>query len=51
MTKTISIAGTSLALIERGHGRALLFLHAGEGLVPERPWLEPLSRDYRVVAP
>jgi pimeloyl-ACP methyl ester carboxylesterase len=51
MGKTMSIAGTTLELTERGHGRALLFLHAGEGLVPERPWLELLSRNYRVVAP
>jgi pimeloyl-ACP methyl ester carboxylesterase len=51
MTKTISIAGTTLELAERGHGRPLLFLHAGEGLAPERPWLEVLSRKYRVIAP
>jgi pimeloyl-ACP methyl ester carboxylesterase len=51
MTKTISIAGTTLELAEYGHGRPLLFLHAGEGLAPERPWLELLSRKYRVIAP
>src|SRR5438874_3451588 len=51
MTKTMSIAGTTLELVERGHGRALLFLHAGEGLAPERPWLDLLSRRYRVIAP
>jgi hypothetical protein len=32
MTRTISLAGTTLELIERGQGRSLLFLHAGEGL-------------------
>jgi len=37
MTKTISLAGTTLKLVDRGHGRPLLFLHAGEGLAPERP--------------
>ena len=47
MTKTISLAGTTLELVERGHGRPLLFLHAGEGLAPERPWLELLSRNFR----
>jgi hypothetical protein len=47
MTKTISIAGTTLELVERGHRHPLLFLHAGEGLAPERPWLELLSRNYR----
>jgi pimeloyl-ACP methyl ester carboxylesterase len=51
MTKTISVAGTTLELAERGEGRPLLFLHAGEGLAPERWWLELLSRRYRVIAP
>jgi pimeloyl-ACP methyl ester carboxylesterase len=51
MTKTMSIAGTTLELVERGDGRPLLFLHAGEGLAPERPWLQLLSRKYRVIAP
>ena len=51
MTRTISLAGTSLDVVERGQGRALLFLHAGEGLMPERPWLDLVSRRYRVIAP
>src|ERR1700730_7289572 len=51
MTRTVSLVGTSLELIERGEGRDLLFLHAGEGLMPERPWLDLLSRHYRVIAP
>jgi pimeloyl-ACP methyl ester carboxylesterase len=51
MTKTISVAGTTLELVERGSGRALLFLHAGEGLAPERLWLELLARHHRVIAP
>ena len=40
MTKTMSIAGTTLELVERGDGRPLVFLHvflhAGERLAPER---------------
>ncbi len=48
---TISIAGTTIELVERGQGRPLLFLHAGEGLAPERPWLDLLARQYRVIAP
>jgi len=28
-----------------------LFLHPGEGLAPERPWLDLLARRYRVIAP
>ena len=51
MTRTISLAGTSLDLFESGQGRPLLFLHAGEGLAPERPWLDLLARHYRVIAP
>lgn len=51
MPRTIAIAGTSLEIEERGAGRPLLFLHAGEGLAPARPWLDLLARRYRVVAP
>src|SRR5262245_37235022 len=51
MTKTILVAGNALELVERGNRRPLLFLHAGEGLAPERPWLELLSQNYRVIAP
>ena len=51
MTRTLAIAGTTLEMLERGQGRPLLFLHPGEGLAPERPWLELLSRRFRVIAP
>src|SRR3954466_16229143 len=51
MTKAISVGGTTLELVECGQGRPLLFLHAGEGLAPERPWLDLLSSHYRVIAP
>src|ERR1700739_2573105 len=51
MTKTMSVAGVNLELVERGRRRPLLFLHAGEGLAPERPWLDLLSRKYQVIAP
>src|SRR5215470_15573211 len=51
MTRTLSVAGTTLEMLERGQGRPLLFLHPGEGLAPERPWLELLSRRFRVIAP
>jgi pimeloyl-ACP methyl ester carboxylesterase len=49
--RTLSLAGTSLELVERGAGRPLMFLHAGEGLAPQRPWLDLLARRYRVIAP
>ena len=51
MTRTISVAGVSLELEERGEGPPLLFLHPGEGLQPRRPWLDLLARRYRVIAP
>jgi pimeloyl-ACP methyl ester carboxylesterase len=51
MTTMLSVAGASLEVLERGQGRPLLFLHAGEGLAPERPWLDLLARRYRVIAP
>ena len=51
MSRMITIAGTNLELVERGAGRPLLFLHAGEGLAPERPWLDLLAARYRVIAP
>jgi pimeloyl-ACP methyl ester carboxylesterase len=51
MTRSISVAGVSLELEERGDARPLLFLHAGEGLEPGREWLDLLARRFRVVAP
>ncbi len=51
MTARHSIAGVELAIEERGAGRPLLFLHAGEGLEPGRGWLDRLARHYRVIAP
>ena len=51
MSTTLSVAGTSIEVLERGQGQPLLFLHAGEGLAPERRWLDLLARRYRVIAP
>jgi pimeloyl-ACP methyl ester carboxylesterase len=51
MTRTLTIAGVSLEIHERGEGRPLLFLHSGEGLAPERPWLDLLAAEFRVIAP
>ena len=51
MTRTVSLPATNLQIVDRGHGRAMLFLHAGEGLAPDRPWLDLVARHYRVVAP
>ena len=46
MSRMVSVAGVNLELVERGAGRQLLFLHAGEGLGPDRPWLDRLARQY-----
>ena len=51
MSKRASVAGLDLEIFECGEGRPLLFLHPGEGLWPDRPWFELLSKRYRVIAP
>jgi pimeloyl-ACP methyl ester carboxylesterase len=47
----VTVAGVSLDVEEAGQGRPLLFLHPGEGLHPERPWLAALAAHHRVIAP
>jgi pimeloyl-ACP methyl ester carboxylesterase len=51
MKRMMTIAGTAVELVERGQGKALLFLHPGEGLAPERRWLDLLAQRHRVIAP
>jgi pimeloyl-ACP methyl ester carboxylesterase len=51
MSNSITVAGVTLEIEESGHGRPLLFLHPGEGSQPNRPWIEALARDHRVIAP
>jgi pimeloyl-ACP methyl ester carboxylesterase len=51
MARSIGIVGIALELEERGSGRPLLFLHPGEGLQPQRSWLDLLARQFRVIAP
>ena len=51
MSSTRTISGVTLELEQRGTGRPLLFLHAGEGLQPRRPWLDLLAAQFRVIAP
>jgi pimeloyl-ACP methyl ester carboxylesterase len=51
MTQTLTVAGVSLEIAERGEGPPLLFLHGAEGLAPERAWLDLLARGFRVIAP
>jgi pimeloyl-ACP methyl ester carboxylesterase len=49
--ESISVSDVTLDVEERGTGRPLLFLHAGEGLQPQRPWLDLLATRFRVIAP
>ncbi len=51
MTRALTVAGVGLEIHERGEGRPLLFLHAGEGLAPDRPRLDMLAENFRVIAP
>jgi pimeloyl-ACP methyl ester carboxylesterase len=51
MSSPITVAGVSLDVEEAGSGRDLLFLHPGEGLQTNRPWIEALARDHHVIAP
>jgi pimeloyl-ACP methyl ester carboxylesterase len=51
MSSPVTVAGVTLEVEEAGQGRPLLFLHPGEGLQSNRPWIEALARDHRVIAP
>jgi pimeloyl-ACP methyl ester carboxylesterase len=51
MGRHITVSGVTLEIEEKGQGRPLLFLHPGEGLQPDRPWLDRLARHHRVIAP
>ncbi len=51
MSNVINVSGVELEVEEQGQGRPLLFLHAGEGSAPERPWLGLLAKNFRVIAP
>jgi len=51
VARQITVAGVSLEVEERGAGRPLLFLHPGEGLGADGPWLDVLAKTYRVIAP
>jgi pimeloyl-ACP methyl ester carboxylesterase len=47
----ITVADVTIDIEEAGQGRPLLFLHPGEGLQANRPWIQALARDHRVIAP
>ena len=51
MSRQITLSGVTLEIEERGRGRPLLFLHPGEGLQANRPWLDGLAQSFTVIAP
>ncbi len=51
MSRSVPVAGVTLEIEESGSGRPLLFLHPGEGLQPNRPWINQLGKSFRVIAP
>jgi pimeloyl-ACP methyl ester carboxylesterase len=51
MSRHVTVSGVDLEIEEKGQGRPLLFLHPGEGLQPDRPWLDQLARNHRIIAP
>ena len=51
MKRDITVAGIKLELFEEGAGAPLLFLHSGQGFVPNQPFVGLLSKKRRLIAP
>jgi pimeloyl-ACP methyl ester carboxylesterase len=51
MTRTLGLAGIEVEIEERGAGRPILFLDAGEGVAPNHDLLDVLARRFRVIVP
>ncbi len=49
--KRIDIGGTSIEMLAAGEGRPLLFLHGIDYFAQQRPFLDLLAKQFRVVAP
>jgi pimeloyl-ACP methyl ester carboxylesterase len=47
----LTLHGVHLEVVERGHGRPILWLHGEEGLDSETPFLDRLAGHGRVIAP
>ena len=45
MSRNVIVSGVNLEVEEKGQGRPVLFLHPGEGLQADRPWLDALARE------
>jgi len=49
--RTLAVAGTELELFEAGSGNPVLFLHSGQGVTANDPFLALLATKRRVIAP
>jgi pimeloyl-ACP methyl ester carboxylesterase len=49
--ETIRIAGVDLELFTGGAGSPVLFLHSGQGFIPEHRYVALLAKDHRLIAP
>jgi len=49
--RTLTVAGTELELFEAGSGAPVLFLHSGQGVTANDPFLALLATKRRVIAP
>jgi pimeloyl-ACP methyl ester carboxylesterase len=49
--RTITIAGASIEISDRGKGPPILFLHSSQGVAPAGAFLDLLAKTHRVIAP
>lgn len=47
----VSVAGIDIALVERGRGEPILYLHGGGGLPADMGFVDLLAKSHRVIAP
>ena len=50
-SRSLIVRGVELEVVERGHGRTILWLHGEDGLDPEAPVLDLLAAHGRLLAP
>ena len=49
--ENVNVHDVEIALLERGEGRRLLFLHGEDGLIWSEPVIDALAKDFHVTAP
>lgn len=47
----VTLAGCAVELFDTGEGAPLLFLHSGQGFLPDQPYVGKLTQRRRVIAP